>query len=136
MAVIRQYCENCFVQIVGLLCQTERTSASSTEKVCYYSLKLCFFSWQVVKTQAAIHKVVECLANNEFFCSYASQGVESPETSSDSEIELEASFCEDEVLKYYFNPGFNYQEILTFFLNTTTTRKVKLCCYDDLKSTA
>ena len=90
----------------------------------------------MVKQRAAIHKVVECLANNEFFCSYTSQGVESPETSSDSEIELEASFCEDEVLKYYFNPGFNYQEILTFFLNATTTRKVKLCCYDDLKSTA
>ena len=76
----------------------------------------------MVKPRAAIHKVVECLANNEFFCPYTSQGVESPESSSDSEAELEASFCEDEVLKYYFNPGFNYQEIITFFLNATTTR--------------
>ena len=38
-------------------------------------------------------------------------------SSSDSEAdgaELEASFDEEEVLKYYFNRGFNYQEILTF----------------------
>ena len=39
------------------------------------------------------------------------------ESSSDSEAdgaELEASFDEEEVLKYCFNRGFNYQEILTF----------------------
>ena len=43
MAVIRQYCEKCFVQFVGLRCQTERTSASSMEKVCYYSRKSVIF---------------------------------------------------------------------------------------------
>ncbi|KAK2556211.1 hypothetical protein P5673_021820 [Acropora cervicornis] len=44
-------------------------------------------------------------------------GIGHSESSSDSEAdgaELEASFDEEEVLKYYLNRSFNYQEILTF----------------------
>ena len=36
------------------------------------------------------------------------------QSSSNSEAELEASFDEEEVLKYYFNRGFDYQEMLRF----------------------
>ena len=43
------------------------------------------------------------------FCSFTAQGVGDTESSSDSEAELEASFDEEEVLKYYFNRGFNYE---------------------------
>ena len=112
MAVIRRYCEKGFAHIVGLRSQTERTSASSVEKACYYThLQVytmhiwIFFSWQILKPRTAIHKVVECLANNEFFVHLHRKLL--PERSSDSETGLEASFDEEEVLKYYFNRGFN-----------------------------
>ena len=52
------------MQIVGLRFQTVRTSAFSVEKVCHYPLTSAH---KILKPRAAIHKVVECLANNEFF---------------------------------------------------------------------
>ena len=53
--------KKCFEHIVSLRSQTERTSASSVEKVCYYlqvhTMHIWIFFQAILKPRAVIHKV-------------------------------------------------------------------------------
>lgn len=119
MVVSEQCFYDCFVQIVGLHSQMEQISASSVEKVCFYSYTsthnahLTFF---VANSQTTCMNTERSRVNDEFFVHLQCKVLETQRLHQILLIkaELEASFNEQEVSKYYFNRHFNDQEILTF----------------------